>query len=76
VICCTRSAGTYSFGLTATSNNELAIFAGAFNAVDIYNATSNTWATTTLSVARNYLAATSVDGIFLFAGGKNSSGTP
>jgi hypothetical protein len=41
------------------------------NAVDIFNATSGTWTTAALSVARFGLAATSLpnQGLALFAGG-------
>ena len=41
------------------------------NAVDIFNATSGTWTTAALSVARAGLAATSLpnQGLAIFAGG-------
>jgi hypothetical protein len=39
------------------------------NAVDLYNYTSGTWSTAQLSVARSYLAATSVGNVAIFAGG-------
>ncbi len=39
------------------------------NAVDLYNSASGTWSTAQLSVARNYLAATSVGNVAIFAGG-------
>jgi hypothetical protein len=39
------------------------------NAVDLYNGTSGTWSTAQLSVARGYLAATSVGNVAIFAGG-------
>jgi hypothetical protein len=44
------------------------------NAVDIFNATSGTWSTAVLSVARRYLAATSLPdrGIAIFAGGQST----
>jgi hypothetical protein len=44
---------------------------GASNAVDIFNATSGAWSTAALSVARAYLAATSLPnlGVAIFAGG-------
>jgi hypothetical protein len=44
---------------------------GASNAVDIFNATSGTWSTAALSVARSALAATSLPnlGVAIFAGG-------
>jgi hypothetical protein len=42
-----------------------------FNAVDIFNVTSGAWSTAALSVARGYLAATSLPnlGVAIFAGG-------
>ena len=42
---------------------------GYSNAVDLYNSTSGTWSTAQLSVARFYLAATSVGNVTIFAGG-------
>ncbi len=39
------------------------------NAVDLYNSASGTWSTAQLSVARVYLAATSVGNVAIFAGG-------
>ena len=41
------------------------------NTVDIFNATSGVWSTAALSVARQYLTATSLPnhGLALFAGG-------
>ncbi len=44
------------------------------NAVDIFNAASGTWSTAALSVARPYLAATSLPnhGIAIFAGGQST----
>jgi hypothetical protein len=39
------------------------------NAVDLYNYTSGTWSTAQLSVARFWLAATSVGNVAIFAGG-------
>ncbi len=39
------------------------------NDVDLYNSTSGTWSTAQLSVARAYLAATSVGNVAIFAGG-------
>jgi hypothetical protein len=46
-----------------------------FNAVDIFNATSGRWTTAALSVARRYLAATSLpeQGLAIFAGGLNGT---
>jgi len=39
------------------------------NVVDLYNGASGTWSTAQLSVARWYLAATSVGNVAIFAGG-------
>ena len=39
------------------------------NAVDLYNYTSGSWSTARLSVARDFLAATSVGNVAIFAGG-------
>ncbi len=39
------------------------------NATDLYNSPSGTWSTAQLSVARSYLAATSVGNVAIFAGG-------
>ena len=52
----------------------LGVFAassGVSDAVDIFNVKSGTWTTAVLSVARTYLAATSLpnDGLAIFAGG-------
>ncbi len=46
-----------------------------FNATDIFNATSGVWITAALSVARVYLAATSLpnEGLAIFAGGYGES---
>ena len=45
------------------------------NAVDIFNVTSGAWSTAALSVARYYLAATSLPnaGVAIFAGGECTS---
>jgi hypothetical protein len=45
------------------------------NVVDIFNATSGTWSTAALSVARYDLAATSLPnvGVAIFAGGYSAS---
>jgi len=64
----------------ATSAGNVAIFAGGwvysqhtatvpFNAVDLYNSASGTWSTAQLSVARWFLAATSIGSVAIFAGG-------
>ena len=46
----------------------------ASNAVDIFDATSGTWSTAALSVARDFLAATSLPnaGLAIFAGGTSA----
>ncbi len=43
--------------------------ATAADAVDLYNSATGTWSTAQLSVGRRQLAATSVGGVALFAGG-------
>ena len=45
-----------------------------FNAVDIFNATSGTWSTAALSVARDSLEATSLPnhGLAIIAGGQGA----
>jgi hypothetical protein len=59
---------------------DIAIFAGGQSSsfdsavVDIYNVTPNTWTTSSLSQARTYPVATSVEDIAIFAGGTASSG--
>jgi predicted Ser/Thr protein kinase len=67
--------------LAASSLNDLAFFGGGDNStsitlgtqmysiVDIFNATSQTWNTTTLSQSRSYLAAASIGDIVAFGGG-------
>ena len=40
-----------------------------FNAVDLYNSASGNWSTAQLSVARYFLAQTSVGNVAIFAGG-------
>ena len=42
---------------------------GWSNDVDLYNGASGTWSTAQLSVARWFLAATSVGNVAIFAGG-------
>ena len=44
-------------------------YGGIYNAVDLYNYTSGSWSTARLSVARYFLAATSVGNVAIFAGG-------
>jgi hypothetical protein len=66
--------------LAATSVGNLVLFGGGYNSsyfkvVDVFNVTSNTWTTATLSQARYYLTATSVDNRYaLFGGVHNGSG--
>jgi hypothetical protein len=43
---------------------------GILNAVDLYNYATGAWSTAQLSVARYYLAATSVGNVAIFAGGR------
>ena len=43
------------------------------NAVDLYNSASGTWSTAQLSVARSFLAATSVGNVAIFAGGSTGN---
>ena len=66
--------------LAAASSGTKAFFGGGFNrlsgkyldysssVVDIYDATGASWTTTTLSVARQELAATSLNGFVFFGG--------
>ena len=42
---------------------------GWSNATDLYNSASGTWSTAQLSVARSWLAATTVRNVAIFAGG-------
>ena len=48
-----------------------AVSSGFSSTVDIFNATSGIWTTAAISVARGYLAATSLpnEGLAIFAGG-------
>ena len=52
------------------------IIGEGLNAVDIFNATSGVWTTAALSVARAYLAATSLSNevLAIFAGGEVTEG--
>ena len=43
------------------------------NAVDLYNSATGAWSTAQLSVARRFLAATSVGNVAIFAGGHTGS---
>ena len=47
---------------------------GYFSVVDIYNYSSNTWTTASLSQARSDLSATTVENLAMFAGGINNNG--
>jgi len=69
----------------ATSVGDLAIFADfqqvyptahATNEVAIYDARTGRWHQSVLSLARNDISATSVDGLAIFAGGVDSQGNP
>jgi hypothetical protein len=44
-----------------------------FDVVDLYDSVTGTWSTASLSVARYYIAATSVGNVALFAGGNTIS---
>jgi hypothetical protein len=71
--------------LTAASLDNLAFFGGGdiggysgypsqtFKAVDIFNATTQTWSTATLSQNRTYLAAASIEDSVAFGGGYNGA---
>jgi hypothetical protein len=39
------------------------------NVVDMYNSVTRAWSTAVLSVARSYMAATTVGNVAVFAGG-------
>jgi len=68
--------------LAATSVNGVALFGGGIcgsnincyssgfsKVVDLWNSSTNSWTISSLSLARSYLAATSVNGVALFGGG-------
>jgi hypothetical protein len=62
--------------MAAASVGNIAVFAGGHSgdnqvsdAVDIYNAATNTWTTATLSEGRSYVAGTAVGSKILIAGG-------
>jgi len=70
--------------MAATSVGELAIFGGGWSSssttpngysavVDIYNSSSGLWSTSSLSQERGYLAAATVAGLAIFAGGYNDA---
>ena len=61
-VACVCAAAGCRF-MTVTAGN------GRLNTVDLYNSASGTWSTAQLSVARGYLAATSVGNVAFFAGG-------
>jgi hypothetical protein len=62
---------------SSTSSGELVFFAdgntstGPSDRVDIYNVTSGSWTTATLSIPRSRLAATSLQNLVFFGGGLN-----
>jgi len=69
------------YGLTATSLNNLALFAGGqdssnyYSTVDIFSGTNILTSTvTSLSSPRSYLTAASLSNLAFFAGGVNSNG--
>jgi len=65
--------------LAATSSGELVLFGGGGNStgysdqVDMYNVTSGSWTTATLSVPRIDLAAASSGNLVFFAGGDETT---
>jgi hypothetical protein len=67
--------------LAAASLGNLAFFGGGdggiqkFNVVDIFNTTSQTWSTATLSQNRTGLAAASIGDIVAFGGGTPDGST-
>jgi hypothetical protein len=65
------------FGLliACASLMPCAAVGGYSNTADIFNVTSGAWSTASLSVARQYLAATSLPdlGVAIFAGGQGTS---
>lgn len=78
------SLGTGRTGVAATSVNGLALFAGGYfrsdmgdhiyyDRVDIFNSSDGSWTTSSLSERRSGLAATTVNGLALFAGGGNGT---
>jgi hypothetical protein len=84
----TASLSVGGEGISATSlpNIGIALFAGGYknlggfmmsDAVDIFNSTTGTWGTATLSKARGYLAAASLSdsGLAFFAGGQTRGGS-
>lgn len=69
--------------LAGSSTGAIAVFAGGavndvstsvYSTVDIYNALTSVWTTSSLSVARGSLASTCVGVLLLFGGGHISSG--
>jgi hypothetical protein len=64
----------------ASTSSELVFFGGGYNSttgpsdrVDIYNVTSGSWTTATLSIPRSQLAATSSQNLVFFGGGWNGT---
>jgi hypothetical protein len=61
--------------IACASLTSCAVLGGSgSNAVDIFNVTSGAWSTAALSVARQYLAATSLPnvGVAIFVGGQRT----
>ena len=58
--------------VTAGGDANFTAGSGWSNAVDLYNYTSGTWSTGQLSVARSWVAATSVGNVAIFAGGSRT----
>ena len=69
-MCLMRCCG--SFCPTTASSLMRATADGPSAVVDVYNGTTGAWSTAQLSMARVYLAATSVGNVALFAGGYNN----
>ncbi len=66
LLCCVCCAGGCRLtGVTAGG--------GGSSAVNLYNGALGTWSTGQLSVARSWLAATSVGNVAIFAGGRTGN---
>jgi len=68
-ICAWCNAALLLFGFLCECLLTRTTAASYFNVVDLYNSATGTWSTAQLSVARWYLAATSVGNVAIFAGG-------